>query len=167
MMRAAARIVSNEEIFRPVRISASSRLGQRQKFFLEHLDGRRRQQVGPAGGDHDGINDQRRAGGQSAEEFGDHFDIFRGEQHAGLHGRRWQLFKHGLDLLAQHFGRARLHGENAVGILRGEAGDGTGAVDTVGGKSFKIRLNAGAAAAVRAGDRERHRDGFLCGHGAG
>jgi hypothetical protein len=62
-------------------------------------------------------------------------------------------------LLPQHCWRTRFDGEHTFGILRGEAGDGAGAVDAERGEGFQIRLDARAAAAVGTGDGER--DGQL------
>ena len=72
-----------------------------------------------------------------------------------------QFLKHGFDLLAQHFGRTRFDAEDAPGILRGEAGNGAGAVDAERGEGFQIRLDARAAAAVGAGDGQRDGQVFL------
>ncbi len=100
----------------------------------------------------------------SAEKIGDDADIFRREQHSGFHRRGRQFFKHGFDLLPQHPGRNRLDAENAPGILGGEAGDGAGAVDAERSEGLQVRLDARAAAAVRAGDGERNRPVFSLNH---
>ena len=88
----------------------------------------------------------------TAKKIRDDADVFRREQHPGFHGGGRKRFKHGFDLLPQHFRRTRFHAQDPPGILRGEAGDGARAVDAERGERFLIRLDARAAATVRTGD---------------
>jgi len=138
--------------------------GEWQQPFLEDFFRRRLQQPRAARGNHHRVNNQSNIsegrspdptfclGPAPPKKIRDNLDIFWREQHAGFHGARRQFFKHGLDLLPQHFRRARFDTEDAPRILRGETGDGAGAVDAERGEGFQIRLDARAAAAVGTGD---------------
>jgi len=156
------------EDFRLVQVRRDER-GERQEFFLEEFFRRRLQQPRAAGGNHHRVNDQARmedGGWEMAEKFCDDGNVLRREQHAGLHCRRRQFLEDGFDLLAQHFGRTRLDGEHAPGILRGEAGDGARAVNAERGEGFQISLDARAAAAVGAGDGQGDGQSFSRSHPA-
>ena len=130
--------------------------GEREQFFFQDFFRRRLQQPCAASGDHHRVNDQRnlRTSRPRSEKFCDDGNIFRREQHSRLHRRWFQFGKHGFNLLLQHSWRARFDAEDAPGILRGEAGDGAGAVDAERGEGLQIRLHARAAAAVGTGDGE-------------
>ena len=86
------------------------------------------------------------------EKICDHADDFAGEQHSRFHRVGPQFGEDSFDLLSDHVGANRLNPRDAFWILRRDAGDGAGAVNTQGGERFQVRLNARAAAAVRAGD---------------
>ncbi len=64
----------------------------------------------------------------------------------------------GPDLSEDHLRRHVVDGGDADGVLRGDRGDRGHPVDTAGGERLQVGLDAGAAAGVRAGDREDARD---------
>ena len=75
-------------------------------------------------------------------------------QHADLDGIDADVFHHGVDLRAQHVGRHAVDGAHALGVLRGDGGDGRHAVAAQRAEGLEVGLDAGAAAAVGAGDGE-------------
>ena len=112
--------------------------GQRQQFLLQDSDRRRFQQNSAAGRNHHRINNQRdsRAGRPRSEKLGDDTDVFGREQHSGFYGGGRHFLKYGLDLLPQNPGRTSFDGENAFGILGGQAGNCTRAVNAKRGECF-------------------------------
>ena len=137
--------------------------GEGEQSSGERCDGGGLQQSRAAGRDHHGVHDQWRLA-CPGEEGGDCADGFRGVEHSGFYGLGRQFFEDGLELLADDARGGGLDGEDAAGILGGEAGDGAGAVDAEGGEDLQVRLDAGAAAAVGAGDGQGDGGVFDCGH---
>ena len=162
--RRGAHFFQRRNRFVPVRISASSRFGVTSvasgssfsfRIFTAAGSSNLAPLVETITGSTTSFEMLSHFGFEFRKNFATTRNIFRREQHSGFHRRRLQFFKHGFDLLPQHFRRTRLDAENAPGILRGEAGDGAGAVDAQRGERFQIGLDARAAAAVRAGDGQR------------
>ena len=67
-----------------------------------------------------------------------------------------QLVEHRFDLAPHDVHAARLDAAHARRVLRGDAGDGAGAMHAERGEGLQVGLDARPAAAVRAGDGERH-----------
>src|SRR3954469_3156188 len=108
------------------------------------------QAVAPLG-DHHRIDDEF---GQ-LEPFdrrGDRLDDRRRGQHACLHRSRREIADDRFDLRDDQFGRDRFPRGHAQRVLRGDGGDGAGAVDAVRREGLEIRLDAGAASRVAARD---------------
>ncbi len=131
--------------------------GQWQQFAHQDLDGIRLEQPGAAGGDHHRVHHKRYA--PFLEKCGNHADDFRRMQHSRLHLRGPERVKDGLDLLSHHLRAAAFNRAHARRVLGGHTGDGRRSMHAEGGKGFQVRLQAGASAAVRAGDGQR--DGNL------
>jgi hypothetical protein len=91
-------------------------------------------------------------GAIAIERGGNYVDRRRVGQHADLHRADIEIGEHGIDLRRNEIGGHVMDGEHALGILRRERGDDAGAIDPERGKGFQIRLDAGAAARIRAGD---------------
>ena len=87
------------------------------------------------------------------------------KQHAGLGRARRKLRKDSFDLLSHDERFARLKAANLFRVLRGDTGDGAGAVNAESGKSFEIGLDSRAAPAVGAGDGQSDRHLLSFGHG--
>ena len=84
---------------------------------------------------------------------GDNADNGGVEEHPGLHGGGAQFGEDGLDLRADDGGLRGLDGGDPLGVLRRQASDGAGAVDTEGGEGLEVGLDARAPAAVGTGNR--------------
>jgi len=79
---------------------------------------------------------------------------------------RLELIEYGFELLSNHRWSARLYTINANRVLRGDARDRACAMDSKGGESLEISLNACTPAAVRAGDGESEGYRFSFRHGS-
>ena len=88
----------------------------------------------------------------AAEERRDPADDCRRIQHAGLDGGGMKFRPNRFDLLTDDFWTAGLDGQHLLRILRGDARDRARAMNTQRRERLQVRLDAGAAAAVRAGD---------------
>jgi len=75
-------------------------------------------------------------------------------QHAHLDGIGAYVFRHGIDLRAQHLGRHAVDRAHALRVLGRERGDRGHAIATQGAEGFEVCLDAGPATAVGAGDGE-------------
>ena len=137
--------------------------GEGEQLRLNGSHRRRLKQTCSTRSAHHRVHDERRSV-SSLETTRDHPDNFAGEQHAGFGRGRTQTLQHGFDLLSHDFRIARLNSTDAVGILRGDAGDGAGAVHAERSECFQIGLNARAAAAVGTGDGESHGHSFCLRH---
>ena len=126
----------------------------------EDADGGVVEKARAAGGDHDGVDDEGERG-VGLGEVGHHVDEGGVEEHPGLGGAEGEGLGHARELVAQDGGVGALHAADAEGVLGGEGGEGGAPVDAVRPKGAEVGLDAGAAAAVAAGDRHRRRD-VLC-----
>src|SRR3546814_3267409 len=79
-------------------------------------------------------------------------------QHPDLDRADPEIIETGIDLLTQKSSRWYMHGADSAGVLRSERGNRAQAVHAVRGKGFQIRLDAGTATAIGAGDGERAQD---------
>ena len=98
------------------------------------------------------------------KEPGDDPNDFGRVKHSGFRRRRGKSFKESFQLPAHNFRPAGLDCQNAFRILCRDARDGAGPVHAQRGERFQVRLDARAAAAVRAGDSERNGNGFKLRH---
>ena len=115
-------------------------------------------------GNHDGVNHDV-DGAPVFQAFGDGFDDGSGGDHAYLDRCRGDVLEDGVNLLRHEFRRGLLHGTHAGGVLGGERGDGSLREKAVGCDGLDIRLDARAAARIRASDGKDGGDGFRL-HGA-
>ena len=127
--------------------------GAGQERLLQAADGILLQQGGPRGGDHDRIDHEL---GQSTSPYhiGHGLNDVCGEEHARLGGGYREAVADGLHLAGDHLRRDGLDAAHGVRVLCRDAGDGAGAMHAVRGKGLEVGLNAGPAAAIRAGDGE-------------
>src|SRR6516162_4483050 len=95
----------------------------------------------------------------AVEAGSDGVDRGRIAEHSDLDGTDGEVGEHRIDLRADEIGRHLMGGEHTGVVLRGEHGDNGSAIDAERGKRLEIRLDAGAAARIGAGDGEcdRHR----------
>ena len=75
-------------------------------------------------------------------------------EHADLDGVDADVVDHRPDLLDDHLARNRIHGGHRHRVLSGDRGDGRHPVHPAARERLEVRLNAGAAAGIRAGDGE-------------
>ena len=112
-----------------------------------------REQSRAAGGDHNRIDyDIPRF--ILAQPSGDRGNYPAMGYHADLHAVGKDIGEYAVELLFDKFGRSIDDAVYSGGILRGQGGYDAHRVHTVRGDGFDIRLYAGSAAAVRAGDGE-------------
>ena len=83
-------------------------------------------------------------------------------QHAELDGIDADVLDHRLDLRLQEGRRHAVDARHAERVLRGQRGDGRHAVAAERREGLEVGLDAGAAAAVGAGDREHARVAGKC-----
>jgi hypothetical protein len=129
--------------------------GQRQQFPPQRSERVALHEPPSARGDHHRIHHQRNALAPPEKPRHLPHNGRRIEQ-SGLGRRGPPIGKDRLDLGQNHFGRASFQARNRSGILRRQAGDRAGSMHFQRGKSNQIGLNSRAAAAVRAGDGQRH-----------
>ena len=103
-------------------------------------------------GDHDGIDDERDAGGAFAQRGGNRLDDQQIVQHACLDCIGPDVVEHDLDLLANKIGRDRQNAEDALGVLRSQRGDRRRRIGIEHRHGLDVGLDTGAAAGIRAGD---------------
>ena len=158
--------------------------GERQQV----LDQRRHRLVGEqrvaALRHHHRVEDHRRTARRPGPVVGQplgHGDDDRGVgEHADLHRVDAEVVEHRVDLRRHQLGRQRQHRGHRPRVLRRHRGQRAHPVGAVGGEGLEVRLDAGAAAGVRAGDgqqagrdgrrsalRRRRGDGGGSGAGAG
>ncbi len=116
---------------------------ERQQQTAHAVDGRLRQQLVAALGDHHRIDDDEGQGSVGGA-VGDHLDDGRRGQHPGLDRVNRDVGRHGVDLCDDELRRARDGRQDADGVLRGEGGNGAEAVDAVRRKRLEIGLDSGA-----------------------
>ena len=136
-------------------------VAQREQLLDERRAGRVVEEHGAGLGDHHGVDHDRRAGLQQAERVFDGADGLRGAEHPDLHGVDADVLCHLPDLLDDHLRRRRVHRADAGRVLRGQRRDRRHPVDAAARERLQVRLDAGAAAGVRAGDREDGGNGRL------
>ena len=117
------------------------------------------EQHGAGLGDHHGVDHDRRAGLEQVERLVDRRDDLGRPEHPDLHGVDADVLGDGPDLLDDEVAGHRVHAGDADGVLRGQRGDRGHAVDAAAGERLQVGLDPGAAAGVRAGDREHGGDG--------
>ena len=142
---------------RPVSASASGTFGvttaaRAMKRRSSASSARGSKSARPGRRDHDRIDDQRHGRRQLLDRIAGDFDDAVIQKHAGLDAIGADIAEHALDLA---FHEIRRHGQdalNADGVLRGERGDRRRRIGAERRHRFDIRLDAGAAARIRAGD---------------
>ena len=82
-------------------------------------------------------------------------------EHSHLHRIHLNIGKHRVDLVADHLGRNILDGNHALCVARYDRDDHAHPVYAVGRKGFQVRLDAGAAAAIRACNGQCMFHGFV------
>ena len=90
--------------------------GQGEQLGAEGLDGVVGQKLGPAGGDHDGV-DHDVGGVVISQALGDDVDEGGGRDHADLHRVGVDVGEHGVDLLAQKVRADLIDAGDAGGVL--------------------------------------------------
>ena len=123
------------------------------EFFFIERDGIVFEQRVSAGGDHDGINDERRISVIS-KEIGHCIHDGSCPEHACLDGVRCYVVVNGFELGFDHGNRSIHDHADACRILRGQGADTAHAVGAEGGKGLQVGLNTGAAGGVGARDGE-------------
>ena len=89
---------------------------QGEQLGAEGLDGVVGQELGPAGGDHDGV-DHDVGGVVIGQALGDDVDEGGGRDHADLHRVGVDVGEHGVDLLAQKVRADLIDAGDAGGVL--------------------------------------------------
>ena len=88
-------------------------------------------------------------------------------EHADLHRADVKVGEHRVHLRADEVRGHRMDAENARGVLRRKRGDDARAIDAERGKGLEVRLDAGAAARIRAGNGQGDgRQGKLLSNGS-
>ena len=132
--------------------------GEGEKALAVEGDGVGLEERVAAAGDHDGIDDERRAGMGSAERrmenVGDGGDDGAGVEQAGFDGGDGEGTEEEADLLGDEGGFDGLDGAHFARDLGDDAGDGGDAVGAKGTHGFEIGLRAGPGAVVGTGDGE-------------
>ena len=126
---------------------------QRDEFFFIERDGIVFEQLVSAGGDHDGIDDERRTSVIS-KEIGNGIHDGRCPEHACLHGIRRNVVVDGFELGFDHGNRGIHDHADAFRILRGQGADTAHTVGAEGGKGLQVGLDTGTAGGVGARDGE-------------
>ena len=101
---------------------------------------------------HDRVTHKRQATRPVRQALGDAFNQFGGSQHAGLHNICANIGERDIHLRDDGIGWHWPDVEHAQRILRGDGGNGGHCKSAEGRDGFDIRLNACAAAAIRASD---------------
>ena len=127
--------------------------GQRKQLLHQHLHGVLRHQAVAAGGHHHGVQHhlQHLVAGNGFDHHTHHVGRV---QHADLDGIDANVLSHGVDLGAQHIHRNAVNGAHTQRVLCGDGGDGGHAVAAQRAEGFEVGLDTGAAAAVRASNRQ-------------
>ncbi len=136
---------------------------QGQQMLPQRRDGRVFQQRVAALGDHDRVHHQAEGAGRTfafpgrvpGQPPGHGVDNVRVDQHAGLDGIDADVRQDGFQLCIDLLGGHRIHARDTSGVLRGDGGDDRHAVRAQRRKRLQVRLNARAAAGIRAGHGER------------
>ena len=135
-------------------------LGQGEEAFDEGLLGRFLEEGIAAFGDHDRIQDHRRAI-DLVKGFGDGIDQDHIGNHADFYGVDGDIVEQAQNLPFYDGRSDFLNIVYFAGILNGDGRNGRHAEDAVGLECLEIGLNAGTARRIRAGDGQRraHRHG--------
>lgn len=126
---------------------------QRDEFFFIERDGIVFEQRVSAGGDHDGIDDERGAQ-MISKEIGNRIHDGSCPEHACLHSIRRNVVVDGFELGFDHGNRGIRDHADAFRILRGQGTDTAHAVGAEGSKGLQVCLNTGSAGGVGARDGE-------------
>ncbi len=120
---------------------------------LEHVArGLGRQPVAALGAQRRGQDDVR--GPVAGEGGGDGGGDVGAAEQADLDGIHPDIGEDGFDLLGDEVGLDELDAGHAAGVLGREGGDGGHGIAPLGADGLEVRLDAGAAAGVGAGDAE-------------
>ena len=109
-------------------------------------------------GHHDRIENDV-AGPVGRQAVGHRFNDVGGVEHADFDGVGADVGQDRVDLGGDEVRRYRMNGGDGLCVLGGQGRDYGHAVAFQGGKGFQVGLNAGPAAAVRAGDGQGPRMG--------
>ena len=123
------------------------------EFFFIERDGIVFEQCVSAGGDHDGIDDERRTSVIS-KEIGNGIHDGSCPEHAGLHSIGRNVVVDGFELGFDHGNRGIRDHADSCRILRGQGADTAHAVGAEGGKGLQVGLDTGTAGGVGARDGE-------------
>ena len=149
-----------------LRLSLDAAAGQRRQFrrvgryqggdvgdSIERGDRRLVRKDGTAAGDHDRIEDDRKAWHNlTGQTTRDRLHRLRRSDHPDLDGVRADIGKHRLHLLNDHLGRNRHHRRDAERILRRDRGNRRRGEAAEHGNGLDIGLDASAAARIGTGD---------------
>lgn len=127
----------------------------RQEFAHECFNGVRLQQNGPAGADHDGIDDGR--GGAGFDESCGHADQVLRKKHAGFDGADREVGTQLVELSLEEFGIQLPHLGDPQGILGGQGGERGNPENTLRGKGKEVGLYPCPGSGVRTGNGQRNR----------
>ena len=126
--------------------------GEGKKALAAEVDGVGFEQRVAAGGDHDGIDDERDFA--VSEKVADGGDDFAGVEHAGFDGGDGEGFETKADLLGDDARLNGLDGADFAGHFGDDAGDGGETVGAERAHGFQVGLRARARAVVGTGDGE-------------
>ena len=109
------------------------------------------QQAVAAGGHHDRVKDHDAGTDllQPAADRGDHLLV---TEHPDFHGVNADVVADGVELRGQERRRRNMDAAHPPGVLGGQRRDGGHSVAAAGCDAFQVRLDAGAARRIRAGD---------------
>jgi hypothetical protein len=128
-------------------------VAERKEITSERADPRRRQQDGAARRKEDRVEDDV-SRSVSRETFRHRPDVRGVTEHSDLHGGRGEVGKDRVELLGDEAGGEGLDRHDSAGVLSGTGGHDSRAVNAVSREGQKIRLDAGAAPRIGAGDRD-------------
>ena len=137
--------------------------GARDQFRPDGADGALIDETIPGGGHHHGIDDARGKRRLRVKGFGDRLDELRRAEHAGLDRVGADIGEGDLDLAKYSVERDRPDTVDAFCVLHGDRSDGGHRMTAEHGDGLDVRLDAGAAAGIGAGDDEDAAGGV--GHG--
>ncbi|MCW0424680.1 hypothetical protein NB713_002623 [Xanthomonas sacchari] len=131
---------------------------QRQQALAQRVQGIVLQQLGAAGGHHHRVQHHPRWA-IFFQRIGDQVDHLGVGEHAELDRADVEVGEAGIDLCAQERQRRHVYRGDAAGVLCGQRGGRRQPVHAVRGEGLEIRLDAGAAAGIGAGDAQCGDDG--------
>ena len=126
---------------------------EREEAADQRLDGVVLQQLRARAGDHDRIDHERN--GMALEELRDGLDDRAREEHPRLRRVDADVVEDGVELRADEVRRQLVHGRHRRRVLGGQRDERARPVRARGGERLQVGLDAGAAARVGRGDRQR------------